>query len=54
MKGNLIIKKNNCFYNIYNNLVNVNVYGDKNKIINPFNIIRMFIHGNDNVEILIK
>ena len=49
MKGNLIIKKNNCFYDIYNNLVNVNVYGNKNKIINPFNIIRMFIHGNDNV-----
>ena len=49
MKGNLIIKKNNCFYNIYNNLVNVYVYGDKNKIINQFNITRMFIHGNDNV-----
>jgi hypothetical protein len=54
MKGNLIISKHNSFYTINNNLINVNIYGNKNKIVNQYNITRLFIHGNNNVVEIIK
>ena len=53
MKGNLIISRNNGFYNIKNNLIKVNIEGSYNKVINPFRITDLYIHGHDNnIEII--
>ena len=53
MRGNLIIGKNNSFYNINNNLIKVNINGNRNKVLNPFKIIDLYIHGNNNtIEVI--
>ena len=53
MRGNLIIGKNNAFYNINNNLIKVNINGNFNKVVNPFRIKNLYIQGNNNnVEIV--
>ena len=49
MKGNLIIGKNYSFYNINNNLIKVNINGNNNKVVNPYKIIDLYIHGNNNI-----
>ena len=49
MKGHLIIGKNNAFYNINNNLIKVNINGNNNKVINPYKITDLYIHGNNNI-----
>ena len=53
MKGNLIISKNNSFYNIRNNLIKVNIDGNFNKVKNPYRISNLYIHGNNNsIEVI--
>ena len=48
MKGNLIIGKNYSFYNINHNLIKVNANGNNNRIVNPYRITDLYIHGNKN------
>ena len=53
MRGNLIIGRNHAFYNINNDLIKVNINGNFNKVVNPFRIKDVYIHGNNNnVEII--
>ena len=53
MKGNLIISRNNGFYNIKNNLIKVNIDGNFNKVTNPYRITDLYIHGNkNNIEVI--
>ena len=49
MRGNLIIGKNQAFYNINNNLIKVNINGNFNKVVNPFRIKNLYIQGNNNI-----
>lgn len=52
MRGHLIIAKHHAFYNIKNDLKEVNIKGNNNKVDNPFRITNLFIQGNNNnVEI---
>jgi hypothetical protein len=53
MRGNLIISRNNAFYNINNNLIKVDVEGNYNKVFNRYKIIDLIINGNHNkIEVL--
>ena len=53
MKGNLIISRNNGFYNIKNNLIKVNIEGNFNNVKNPYRITDLYIHGNkNNIEVI--
>ena len=53
MRGNLIIGRNHAFYNINNNLIKVNINGNNNKVVNPFRIKNLYIHGNNNnIEVI--
>ena len=55
MKGNLIISRNNGFYDIKNNLIKVNIDGNFNKVKNPYRITDLYIHGNkNNIEVIGK
>ena len=53
MRGNLIIGRNHAFYNINNNLIKININGNNNKVVNPFRIKNLYIHGNNNnIEVI--